>query len=117
MEELRRDLGRNVEQTVENAREMLDWRHYVSTHPWLCLTAAAVAGFLLVPRRIGHAPLGREAIDELAARGLLVVRPQPPRSGGQIATLMGGAAARLAGRMITSRIANYVENRLRERGN
>ena len=68
MEELRRDLGRNVEETVENARVMLDWRHYVASHPWLCMTAAAAVGFLLVPRRTHYTQLGRDAVDELTAR-------------------------------------------------
>jgi hypothetical protein len=51
MEQLRRDLGRNVEQTVENARVMLDWWHYVVARPWLCLAGATAAGFLLAPKR------------------------------------------------------------------
>jgi hypothetical protein len=116
MEELRRDLGRNVEETVQNARVMLDWRHYVATHPWLCMTAAAAVGFLLVPRRTHYTQLGRDAVDELTARGMVVVRPEaaatPP---GSLAAVLGGTAAKIAARMLVTRDVDYAENRLRER--
>ncbi|MCE5267488.1 MAG: hypothetical protein LLG00_06340, partial [Planctomycetaceae bacterium] len=76
IERLRLDLGNNVERTVENARTMFAWRHYVSAHPWLCLTAAAAAGFLLVPRRPRYAQLSPDATAELASRGMVVVKPE-----------------------------------------
>jgi hypothetical protein len=117
MERLRRDLGHNVEQTVANARVMLDWRHYVASHPWLCLTGAAVAGFFLVPRRVRYTHLGPDALDELKARGLVVVRPAAAAaSKTELSGFLAGAAARFAVRMIGSRIAKHLEDRLREGG-
>jgi len=76
IEELRRDLGRNIEETVDIARTTLNWRHFVATHPWLCLTTAAVAGYLLVPKPKRYALLGPDAVADLKARGFVVVKPE-----------------------------------------
>ncbi|MCU0720959.1 MAG: hypothetical protein MUC83_14710 [Pirellula sp.] len=51
MGEIRDELDEGVQEIVERAREMKDWRTYVQAYPWLFLGSAVVAGYLMVPRR------------------------------------------------------------------
>ena len=51
MHELRRNVEARGGAVVASARALTDWRHHVQAHPWILLGAAAVAGYLLVPRR------------------------------------------------------------------
>ena len=51
MEEVRCDLDQDVQEIVEGARDLRDWRSYVRTYPWVCVGAALAVGYLLVPRR------------------------------------------------------------------
>lgn len=49
MRSMRYELGDDVQGVVENVRLIADWRYYVRTYPWVCLSVAAAAGFLIVP--------------------------------------------------------------------
>jgi hypothetical protein len=51
MAELRRDLALDVREVSRNARVMTDWRFYVRRFPWAMVGVAAVAGYLLIPKR------------------------------------------------------------------
>ena len=51
MQQIRREIDLDLEEVVANARNMVDWKHYVKTYPWVCLGASAALGFLMVPRR------------------------------------------------------------------
>jgi hypothetical protein len=51
MHQVRMDLGEEVYDFVENARAMTDWRVHWRRHPWAFCTAAALAGYLVVPSR------------------------------------------------------------------
>jgi hypothetical protein len=115
MEEVRHDLGRRMAQSVTNVRTMLDWRHYVATHPWLCVTAAAATGFLVVPRRRPVVQLSREHLAELSKRAGVTLRTEslPGATGGALTGLATAAATTLM-RIAASRLAEYVEQRLRK---
>ncbi len=51
MQQIRDDIDQDVEDMVESARNMVDWKHYVKTYPWVCLGTAFALGFLIVPKR------------------------------------------------------------------
>jgi hypothetical protein len=51
MAELRRELSSDVREVSRSARVMTDWRFYVRRFPWAVVGVAAVAGYLLIPRR------------------------------------------------------------------
>jgi ElaB/YqjD/DUF883 family membrane-anchored ribosome-binding protein len=55
MGQIRDDLDDGVQEIVERAREMQDWRTYMKSHPWVFVSAAVAVGYLLIPRRIGRA--------------------------------------------------------------
>ena len=84
-----------VEGMVESARTLMDWRHYVASHPWVCLGVAAAAGYLIVPQRpIVVATDGydgeRPAID---AATLKAAAAQSAPRGGLVNALVGMAAS------------------------
>jgi hypothetical protein len=64
MQHVRRSVGDDVLGIVSTAKTLSDWRYYVQHHPWACLGAALVAGFLVVPKR--KPPLGSDAKELLA---------------------------------------------------
>jgi hypothetical protein len=51
MAELRRELSTDVREVSRQARVMTDWRFYVRRFPWTMVGVAAVAGYLLIPKR------------------------------------------------------------------
>jgi hypothetical protein len=51
MQQLRCEIDGDMEDMAASARSMIDWKHYVKTHPWVCLGTAATVGFLVVPER------------------------------------------------------------------
>ena len=112
MEELRLGLGRNVERGVTNVRTMLDWRHYVATHPWLCLAAAAATGYLLVPRRPTVVQLSPEHLAELSRQSGILLKAEARHGtpGGALANIATAAANTLL-RVTASRLADYLEHR------
>jgi ElaB/YqjD/DUF883 family membrane-anchored ribosome-binding protein len=75
MEEVRCDLDEGVQEIVEGARDMGDWRSYVKTYPWICCGAALAAGYLIVPRRPW------ETLARLAHQSGLLVTSKLPRHG------------------------------------
>jgi hypothetical protein len=59
MEEVRCELDEDVQEIVEGARVMGEWRYYVRTYPWICLGAALAGGYLVVPCVLGLANASR----------------------------------------------------------
>ena len=51
MGEIRLDLDEGVQDVVEQAREMRDWRTHLKSHPWVFVGAAVAAGCIIIPRR------------------------------------------------------------------
>jgi hypothetical protein len=51
MRQVRRELGEDAQEIVDNARILADWKHYVRTYPWICVGVALAAGYFLVPSR------------------------------------------------------------------
>jgi hypothetical protein len=105
MDELRGAMHQEVDTVVRSACTLTDWRHYVKRLPWLCLGAAAAAGFLAVPRRVEIIRSDATDLVELAKRNRLVISPNPyPESRGTLAgTVMG-----LLMNLVTREVATYV---------
>jgi hypothetical protein len=51
MAELRRDLAFDIHEVSRNARVMTDWRFFARRFPWVVFGVAAVAGYMLIPKR------------------------------------------------------------------
>jgi hypothetical protein len=51
MAQIRRDLHKDVQNVVEGAEAVTDWRRFVRNYPWACMGAALAIGFMIVPRK------------------------------------------------------------------
>jgi hypothetical protein len=93
-----------VEEVVDGARQLADWRFYPRQFPWLTLGAAALAGFAVIPRRaekIERFIPDAKALKELANEHKIVLDPggkKAKQAGimGAVLAAAGSAAARLA---------------------
>lgn len=76
MADIRERLHQQVEDIVEDARTLVDWRHYVREYPWICFGAAATLGLLVVPRRLEIMQPDAETLAKLARQQRLVIEPK-----------------------------------------
>jgi len=109
MAALRRELDSGVEHVAESARAMTDWTFYVRRFPWVAVGVAAVAGYLLVPRKKTAVAPTAEQLAALVKNKEFVAAAtdqlKPPQSvfAGLAATL-GAMAARAALGYVTEQI-------------
>ena len=87
MAQIRCDLNEGVEDLVEHAREMADWRYYVRAYPLASAAAAAAIGFLAVPRKPQIISPDAKTLAELAKKNQIVVVDRPRAEKGR--TLSG----------------------------
>src|SRR5262245_42584352 len=80
MRQVRRELRQDVEEIVENAQVLTDWRHYVRRYPLVCIGLAAAAGYLIVPARRDYRSDPAAIADALQARAVTLVPPTRRRS-------------------------------------
>lgn len=102
MSQVRYDMGDDVQGLVDNARILTDWTYYVRTYPWLCVGAAAAAGFLVVPQKVQMIQPDPKAMVELAkAHQIQVKADVQPKPAGLANRLLG----MLAGMALQSGVA------------
>ena len=77
MADLRSQMDDEVDQVIENAHTLGDWKFYVRKYPWWCLAGAAVVGYAVVPRRLELIAPDADALAELAERNRLVIKSRP----------------------------------------
>lgn len=92
MRAIREDLDDGVQNIVERAREMQDWRTYVQAYPWVFVGSAVALGYLMVPRRTRRGGLGQEILGQ-----------EIPSSGGRVTRILG-----LVGMMVFREVASQV---------
>ena len=93
MRQLRCEIDGDMDDMAESARNMVDWKQYVKTYPWVCLGAAVALGFLIVPKRSRVIRPDLAALTELARSGHLVVTPAPAAAHGLIGGLLATVAS------------------------
>jgi hypothetical protein len=101
MRQLRCEIDEDMKDIAASARTMIDWKHYVKTHPWVCLGAAVALGFLIVPKRSREMRPDLATLTELAKTGHLVVKPAPAAAHGLTDVLLA-AVANIAVRTATA---------------
>ena len=77
MSQIRCDLNEDVEDLVEHAREMADWRYYVRAYPLASVAAVAALGYLVVPKKPQIISPDAKTLAELARKNQLVVVDRP----------------------------------------
>lgn len=81
MHEIRRDLRVDVNEITVHASRFFDWKNYVRAFPWGSMAAAAVVGYLLVPRRLKIVAPPVETVEaavEAVVREQQKLAPPPP---------------------------------------
>jgi hypothetical protein len=110
MAALRRELDSDVHDVTESARAMTDWTFYVRRFPWAAVGLAAVAGFLLVPRKKTTVTPTAEQLAALVKNKEFVAAAtnqlKPPQS------LLAGLAATLAA-MAARAALGYISEQIR----
>jgi hypothetical protein len=99
MQQVRHDLGDEVGELVESAKDMTDWRKYVRANPWVCLAAAAAIGYVVVPKRSPRFRLNSSDLKELARHTNVVQASVSKKDGGwrkTVLSLVTSAAMRAA---------------------
>lgn len=103
MEEVRCDLDEDVQEIVEGARDMGEWRTYVRSYPWISLGAALAVGYLIVPRRhLGIKPDAR-TLAELAKQSRLLATSDLPTKGNTRGMLLA-----FVGNLVLRGVSSYV---------
>jgi hypothetical protein len=111
MARIRCELDENVEQVVESARQMTDWRYYVRAYPWASVGVAFLAGYFVVPRRVEIVRPDADEIYKLAKKNRIVV--QDKTNAYQKADRgMGGAILHFVGNLATRTLLAYVGQEL-----
>ncbi len=97
MRQVRRELTEDMQEIVDNARVMTDWRHYVKAYPWACVGAAAAVGFWVVPSKARYVGPDAEAIGEIMKSQMHSIKSsvEKNKTKGIAATIMGLAASAL----------------------
>ena len=101
MAAVRSGLAADVEDVVDGAREVFDWKTQLRRHPVPVAAAAAVAGYMLVPSRPIVVRPDSKQMAELAKNQQVVVTDKQLRKssaglGATLMTLLGGFVARTA---------------------
>jgi hypothetical protein len=93
MQQLRCEIDGDVEDMAASARNVVDWKHYVKTYPWVCLGTAAALGFLIVPKRSAVMHPDLASLTELAKTGHMVAAPAPTATRGLVDALLATVAS------------------------
>jgi hypothetical protein len=115
MRQIRSNLDDEVETFVQSTRGMFDWRSYVRHAPWLCLGAAAVAAYLVVPSKAKVVSPTPEQMAELAKHakvtlGESVTQEKSKSLGRELAGVAVGLIVR-AGLSVATQQLNQFMNR------
>lgn len=105
MERVRCEMGDDVQQIVDSAKTMTDWRHYVENYPWVCIGAATALGYMLVPSRVRMVHPDAKALLELAKRDKIVVKASPQSRTSGLGGMLMGMVAKAALRGATAYFA------------
>jgi len=107
MDKVRRNLGNEVDEIVESAQTLTDWRYYVKTHPWMCLAGAAAIGYFVVPKRMVVFGPSAEMIEEAIKRSASAFKPNPPPPKSGITSAIFGMLTSMALRHAVNYATNY----------
>lgn len=83
MQRTRQRVRAEVDEVVQDARQLADWRYYPERFPWATLSAALVLGYAAIPRRLEVIAPNADTVEELARRHKLVVSTKPVTGAGR----------------------------------
>ena len=93
MQQIRCEIDLDLETMATRAHNVVDWKHYVKTYPWVCLGTAAALGFLIVPKRSRAIHPDVAALAELAKAGHPNAKPATTAARGVVDALLAIVAS------------------------
>jgi hypothetical protein len=112
MQNVRKDVGADVQGIVHGARQLSDWHYYVRKYPWACVGSAFVLGFLVTPARrklLTGDP--RHILEQLRESGLLnATTAAAPLAGGGLAGKVLAVAGPILLRSASAMVARHFAN-------
>lgn len=111
MRTIRRELGQEVEDLVENAEQLMEWRYYVRRFPWASLSVAALLGYFVVPQRQVTLPTDEHTLARLADRLPLHGKPSEPKKQSTFGWLLSmgtGMALRAASAYLSQQVSKVM---------
>jgi len=111
MRTIRRELGQDVEELVEQAEQLMDWRYYVRRYPWATVGVAALLGYFVVPQRIVTLPTDEHTLSKLADRLPIHVKPSEPKKSsllGWLVSMSTGMALRAASAYLSQQVGKVM---------
>lgn len=100
---LRGQLGGEVDEIVESARTLADWKYYARAYPWGALGTAVALGYLAVPRRLEVVRPDAETLAELARTNNLVVTQKAETK--QKSSMLGSAMTMMSHALLRAGLA------------
>jgi hypothetical protein len=107
---IRHELHVDVQGVVETAEAVADWRHYIRRYPWVALGAAAVVGYLIVPRRQPAAPRAVAGQPEVAQSVASVKAEDKQENRASLIGMAFGMLAPVAVRFAQGYAVKYLEH-------
>lgn len=117
MEVLRSRLDDDARAAQQSVQEMTDWRLLVRRNPLATITAAAIAGYLLVPKRAPRQKLTAEQIKQLSSAKTVIISQEASTKPGLIgafAAIAGAALTRAATSYVTEKVSQFTAQRRNE---
>ncbi len=110
MEVVRGRLDHDAQAAKQSVQEMTDWRQIVRKNPLASVALAALAGFLLVPKKRPVAPTLTQAdLERLGEEHTVIVTKEASASPGVV-----GMVATIAGAALTRAATNFLANKVSE---
>lgn len=112
-----------VNEVVDGAKQLADWRFYPRQFPWLTLGAATAVGFAAIPRRREPVAPDIKALEAFAREHKLEIEPgkSTARKAGVMGAVLATAGSALlrfgvayAGRELTRRLGTFEFETVRE---
>jgi hypothetical protein len=118
MAELRRDLECDVRAVSRGARVMTDWKFYARKFPWAMVGVAALAGYMLIPKRKPVIKPDADMIEELVRQKKIKVESvtkQPDKPGMMKSLLLAGLtfAIKTGAQHVTQQMAAAAQKKAR----
>jgi len=110
MQQVRMDLGEEVHDLVENARAMTDWRAYWRKHPLAWCGAAAVLGYLAIPRRKFGTADARSLEEILKVSAANAPPPPGRRIVSELAGMVMGVVAQRGMKFVGDQLQQYLHS-------
>ncbi len=117
METVRGRIDQEAQAAKQSVHEMTDWRHLVRKNPVASVALAALAGFLIVPKKRATPTFSPADLEKLAQEHTVIVTKEAsvsPSWVGTLAAIAGAALTRAATNFLAAKVSEFSQLSERE---